>query len=240
MHKAFAIAAVIALLVPVSALAITFTDDTLDPADWLSYSDNWSSNSMSSCSVALLQDSRFEGYMWTRGDYEPDPFGPGMFLEGRVSISQAWFLVGATYTPSAQGAIQAIDWDYDAMGYMLGGFGFGPWVPVIRQDGLLYPYNENLYSYDGSWHNVALTGLTAEDFGYGHYAPHPDFSKNGGQIEFGGHIWGSQGSTDYVSTEMQVWVDDWEVNVSTVPEPSSLIALGSGLLALAGTIRRRR
>lgn len=69
------------------------------------------------------------------------------------------------------------------------------------------------------------------------------FPHNSGQLALSFAGLGLQGLDSWVNNAYfdESWgIDNVAVSVNAVPEPSSLIALGSGLLALGGFIRRRR
>jgi hypothetical protein len=141
---------------------------------------------------------------------------------------QSLFLYTSTnYSPSSSGAIGTIDFklDYrtsdpfsDFAFHVRNGFGNG----ATDNRG-------SVFNNDGQWHTLELLGLNAADFNN-----LIDF-ENSASLQFGFSLLSSAfvdpDGTDPVT--YQVEVDNFEVTVNPVPEPSSMLLLGSGLTALA-------
>ncbi|MEN6357245.1 MAG: hypothetical protein ABFD83_09200 [Armatimonadota bacterium] len=245
MKASFVFMAALVLLTSTSAIAETYADDTFVPTNWSNYTiSSYSSNSMSygyvQMDASFSGQGHFNGYMNVDNVWVYDP-GTGMYRydPGVVQLLVGFLQHDAVYTPSNQGAIVSMSWTYDAEGSVSGtGGGFFDWRPVVRQNGSFFEYNgEHLYSNDGSLHAISLDGLSAKDFGWG---SHPDFSKNGSQIEMGGIISGGCGPVSSCSSvSLSLDVDNWQVNIYDVPEPSTTGFLISSLIML-GLLRRSR
>lgn len=156
------------------------------------------------------------------------------------------YVGGGTYNPSTQGAIQSLDVSYDLE--TLGGFGI--------QDGLVLTQNNRtfLYFVDSAgpyshWTHLSVTGITdiwnpawiEIDTANNQIINFttPDFSSNGGAIEFGYYTfnWSLQQGFLVDST----WgIDNFNVQINgNTPEPGSLALLGTGIAGLGGLLRRK-
>jgi hypothetical protein len=234
MRATFALAAALLLLTATSTFGLTFSDATLEPANWTYHMGVSFGDGNGYGSVALSAPGYFYGHLHSEDTWDPYL---GYYRTGSIHVECYWLQNAAVYTPSTQGAISAINWQYNLKGSVVGtyGGGFYSWVPAIRQDGDLYVYTSYFGNwYDNNWHTMTFAGLTPQDFaGSSPYDP-LDFSETGGQMEFGGWIMAVTGgnSDEY----LDLYVNDWEVSV---PEPSSLTVLAS-LLGTACSLRRAK
>ncbi len=91
---------------------------------------------------------------------------------------------GATYDPSTQGAIAAIDYSFDARTFSDPGYGGQSATLAIRQGGVVYcgPFFANG---EFIWRSTAQSGLVASNFTVLNGAAHPDFSSTGDPLHFG-------------------------------------------------------
>jgi hypothetical protein len=125
---------------------------------------------------------------------------------------------GATYDPQTEGAIDGIDFAFDATTIQDPGYGGQSATLGIKQNGIVYcgPFFANG---TGVWQGTAQSNLSATDFKlWDGTLSHPDFSTGGGVIQFGlvttnhnppdGIIGGSTTTVDY---------DNWSVAIDQVP-----------------------
>jgi hypothetical protein len=149
----------------------------------------------------------------------------------------------ATYDPASLGAIAALDYSEDAI--MLNGFGDGQASgPALEQDGKVY-LRYAVFAKDASWTPKSFVGLTQNSFsllnltdtGIVDGTQHPDFSAAGSPITFGFFRFNASAATAAGGGTYSIiaGIDNWRIAI--LPEPSSFLLLGLGLLALIG--RRR-
>ncbi len=222
------------ILSPVPGAAVTIADDTFLDSDW--------------SPVEVLDTSgaaTFSAFQQTTGGF-PDAFRqtthsvPG----GTQSIILDHVFEGAQYDPAVDGTIASIDLSLDVrfIGGSTGTSQVGHQLILIQggthynalgtQAVALGPGN----GAPGAWSSHAFSGLTASNFtrlfGGGPLAP--DFSANGGPIQFGYLTLNTSLSIAIATTS---GVDNWTVTIHPVPAPPAGLLLGLGALAVW---RRRR
>ncbi|MGJ8698305.1 MAG: PEP-CTERM sorting domain-containing protein [Verrucomicrobiaceae bacterium] len=175
---------------------------------------------------------------------------PGPYAQLRLDIGsnnrivEAFFAApGATHNPSTQGAISTIDFSFDRRrGSSSSSGNAQAYGPALQQGGISYYFYHA--DSDTTWQTVADNGLSEDDFfpysGHGLTGSdpnyRPDFSAGGSAIQLGYYRGNSTvGGSAFVIGDL----DNWSATVhhTGIPEPSSLILLGAGLLPL---IRRKR
>lgn len=172
-----------------------------------------------------------EGYSVTQQTSGGDP---GDYSQITISSPGGWTAIDEmsafSYAPATLGAIAALSVSYslqtqpgpDQADYF-----------QIRQNGIYYqlPAGDWQTGYYPTWTNFSFI-TTASDWsdssGDGN---HPDFSAAGSPIQFGFYA-----ANSYASST--VGVDNFQVSVSSIPEPTSLTLAGVGLVGL-GLARRR-
>ena len=123
--------------------------------------------------------------------------------------TQIWVLhtlARATFSPSLSGAIDSLTYSEDQIEFSppFSGAKIGDFI-ALRQDNSDYLlYNHEDFGFTNTyWNTVAASGLTANDFVefsgvtgavLVDTASHPDFTSNGGSIEFGCLRWNSTGN----------------------------------------------
>ncbi len=141
---------------------------------------------------------------------------------------------GATYTPSVQGEITAIDFSIHFENLLTTGMGHG-FAFALRQDGNIYHVFQSLSGTVPGWQQDMHLGLQETSFGLMtpiettfiiDFNYHPDFSSTGSQIEFGLATWNA-GKT---SIHKIVGYDNWTVTVIPEPATFAILALGSLIL----------
>jgi hypothetical protein len=143
----------------------------------------------------------------------------------------------AVHNPQVDGPITSIRYSEDAL--LVSGFGNGQGIrPALEQGGNIY-LGPLLLSPDFVWTPKLLANLTASSF---YLAPevlnmHPDFSATGAPIKFG---FARLNTTPGNSIFIVGGIDNWRVEVTSVPEPSAIAAWGAAVVAIAGVGRAPR
>jgi hypothetical protein len=197
---------------PATAGTTTFLDGTFMPADWEQVIIIYVGNGGVVQSSQVTTGGNPDAYQLVHNDLRPAP--PG----GTTAIYAFHRRVGATFDPSAQGVLLAIDWQVDfrmtAPWFPGAAMAFGP---ALRQGGIIY-YRYQAKS-NTTWETYSATGLTAADFVPYGGTSHPDFSPLGGPIEFG--YFTANGTTDsYAGSINEAGFDNWSMTLSfdeTVP-----------------------
>jgi hypothetical protein len=221
-----------------SAGTITFSDTEFDNA-------NWTKNVPFAINGATSSDLS-GGQVSTGGN--PGPYLTSTTTLGgsAEALERFWALSGATYDPSAQGAVTSVSFSLDHRQFA--GFNAGHQFGLgIRQGGRVFAVHSfaNVLGSFGSWQTLALSALDETDFVVS-YAGNTfsttidaDFTS-GGTMEFGIVVGlGNGGATNTVFTS---GFDNFSVTLETVdqvPEPGSALVFGVGLIA-GGIAWRRR
>jgi PEP-CTERM motif len=155
--------------------------------------------------------------------------------------SAAWvFSIGSlhTYDPSA-GAIVSIDYYEDAILYLGQGNGHATAL-ALRQNGILYlSFARRLFTPETTWTSKSILNLVETDFRSLDSAANPDFSETGSLIEFG-YVRGNSSPPGSSAAVRNTGIDNWRVELTTVPEPATAVLLGLGLASLAARSRHQR
>jgi hypothetical protein len=222
-----------------SAQAVTFLDGVFNNPDW---------------TLTTITNAGGAG-SFTNGFQMPVGGNPNQYriIRNTLSINGAnSALVGvhmnvtAFYNPSG-GAISVINYSEDSKNFLnQGGNGQGSGCAIIQGGRTYIQRNPILvmpYSGFSNWQANPAGGLVAADFfeidnaGNLFAGNNPDFSTSGGTMQFGFYRSNSSGNQTSGTFNSECGIDNWSVNIVTVPTPGSLALAGLGGLL---TTRRRR
>lgn len=127
-------------------------------------------------------------------------------------------------------------WSASLAGSQGGGMNWG-WAPGDNGAGVYYV---TLGFWFGEWFNVSMFGSA----GVNCFANYPDsnYSRSDltGSLDWNGIAWVKDSAGNTLTDYSLASGSGTDYRYAVVPEPSSILALGSGMLALAGAMWRRR
>jgi hypothetical protein len=151
---------------------------------------------------------------------------------------------GWSYDPGTQGALTSIDFAEDKYIHTDGNWTLtGSNIRMLMLQGGNYyiaaiPVTIAFDTWESGSGNLTATNFNYFDFATGilDNTRHPDFSS--GMMQFGlANYFGLQLNGP---TEVDTYYDNLSINLNqAVPEPSSLLLLGSGIVGVAGMVRRK-
>jgi len=200
------VAVMLGATTPAIAGTVAFLDGTFVPSDWeLIHITDVMSGAFAQASQVTTGGNP-DAYRLVHHELPPAP--PG----GSIAVYAFHGKVDATFDPSTQGTLLAIDWQMDfretAPPFPGAAMAFGP---ALRQGGIVY-FRYQAQS-DTAWQTYSATGLTAADFVPYGGTSHPDFATSGGIIEFG--FFTANGSTDsYAGSINEAGFDNWSMTLS--------------------------
>ena len=156
------------------------------------------------------------------------------------------YVAGGTYVPSTDGAISnlAVSIDAEITGILNAGETMGLEF-IVQQDGTWYTsfltFVEGIAS---GWQHIGPVTLTANDFQIknetGTFAGGPNFTLSGTSLTFGYATWDGNPVGSNGASAVGWGVDNFNVTLNTVPEPSTYALAILGALSLAAFGRRVR
>lgn len=219
------VAASVALTAPVvGASTIQFLDGTFAEADW--------------SAAKILDNTPAAGASFTASQSgsggNPGEFRQVTHVYGLGSIIVGHLNDAATFDPTVSGGILSLAYSYDLERLQLDSSGAVAYTPVIFQNNAWYglpAYNSTTAT---SWTSFGQAGLTAASFilrvGSGPSAP--DFSGTGAPMVFG-YLTANTNTNAAVTATRSAGIDNWRVELTTVPLPASVWLLATGLAAVA-------
>jgi len=219
------------------ALAITITDGTFNNSDWSTtkVADTTPNNDASSnnyqASGGLPGEYRVTEHYWQVS-------GPNS-----VTIAFAHIYNPFSYDLATQGTLESVSYSFDAIlswdspewtqtrGYFF----------LIEQNSNYYVSQRTYADLNAGWQDVEGT-LTADQFNLYGGSGNPDFSSTGAPLSFGymtdngGSYWAG---TIWLSSGGGVDNFSFTTNAAPIPEPATMLLLGSGLVGLAGFRRKK-
>ena len=223
----------LALLATPALADVSFFDGTFNDADWTAakFIDTTAGASATFTAAQVATGGNPGSYRNTDMN----------FTLGAIGV--AHLSNSSTYDPTTQGAVSTIDFSYDLLVT-------NPHVPnaavrydiLLVQGGVRYAttFFGDLITAPPGWTHFSHPSLTASDFidyasgGFG--TANPNFSAAGGLIEFG---YVTRNSSTGATVTTHSGIDNWNLAVHTVPEPSTAASLAFGAASLLALRRRR-
>ena len=220
--RLLALAAVV--LASAQASAITFFDDTFANADW-SRETLVLSGPFSNVSDLAHQE--------TSGG-NPDAYRRVTHSHDTGTLAAGHFRSGATYSPSADGAIETVDYAFDAI-HLNPAPGESVALAILLLQGGSFYATEPVEVFDAVWTSFSDAGLVATDFTRvsGGGSATPDFSASGGSIQLGMLTSTTSSSGPQVR---ELGFDNWRVTLDRGSAPPKAPALAAGARALAAAL----
>lgn len=223
-----------ALLAPLSALAITFSDGTFDDADWSGTVFTLGPTGGTASGSQILTGGNPDAYRQVQATVNSTA---GTGQNGSASLYSIY--APAVYDPASLGAITSIDFSIDT--FQTSSASGGTVTAALLQDGVLFTGSRGLAGPEMDWTNKQILGLAQSEFleidSTGRGISNPDFSRSGSPITFGFRyvistpINGPGGSRT-------AGFDNWSLTAN-IPEPTVLSMLVL-FAASAGVLRSFR
>ncbi len=147
---------------------------------------------------------------------------------------------GATYDPSASGAIVSLDYSYDLIHINPPAGQAVAYAIVIEQGGSWYSSTPFDAIFPETWTGFGAAALTAANFARraGNGPSTPDFSDTGGVMSFG--YLSANANTGGAPGLVRIsGIDNWRVELTTVPLPAGAWLLATAFSAVLINVRRR-
>lgn len=181
---------------------------------------------LNACDDALAWDSFYTRGTGGNGSFQVfasggNPFG---YLRTQMTFPAAGAGFGVflwspfVYTPSAEGPISSIDLAQSRVTQNFSGWASTSlqYVFIMRQAGKTYMFYSSAPATPNIWQSQIFGGFTASNFweqdessGVPTWNSHPDFSSNGGPIQFGYHLGAGAANYDYLQG-----LDNYSISVN--------------------------
>jgi len=227
-----------------NAGTITYSDGTFLNSNWTNsiIADTATGGASTSSALQIISGGN-------PGEYRRDSFVFKYGAHPPELVRIGDMLSGATFNPTASGAINSISFSLDYNLLQQSGGSPGTNVGLVMLQGSNYYSSQTMQTFftQGTWTTFSLTGLNASNFTKiaGAGAANPDFSTSGAPIQFGYAITLGAGSGGATTISTLQGIDNFSVpvnytEVASVPEPSSLALLGVGAFLLGGRVYLKR
>jgi len=231
-----------------AAAIVTYSDDTFNNSDWAVTVFQFGPGGSISGSQILSggNPSSYREIPVTVNATSP----PGAEHPNRALVWGFHERLGFSYDPSTQGAVQsyALFLDTNFLTGNAGAAGHGVYAGVAQNGRIYTTRSSRFLAPESSWTSKSLVGLTAtdfEEFQSGGIVPvtdplsHPVFSAAGASFTVG-FVTENNTAGAGVALTNTVGYDNWQVEITPVPEPSTFALAAFGLLGLSAWGRRRR
>lgn len=210
---------------------ITFSDSSFADADWSNsiVVDESTGGIATSSASRLVSGGNPDSF---RNDLYTFPYGANPPETVRIANMNS----SALFDPSSQGGIVSLSFslDYNLMSQTGGSPGTQVGIALLQSSTYFLGPDLQSFSTMGSWQTLSGSVLTAADFSRiaGAGPSNPDFSGLGSVIQFGYGLGIGAGVGDPTLISSSFGVDNWSVELQSVPAPPAAWLLATALSGL--------